>query len=74
INVRIIHLWKIPNFKDAMQTNTLEMILLDENSSNIQATIKHNLITRLYSLLEDELSYLIENLLDTQNDSKFKTT
>lgn len=31
IKVRIIKLWKIPSFHNSEETNSIEMILMDEN-------------------------------------------
>ncbi|GJU83022.1 nucleic acid-binding, OB-fold, replication protein A, OB domain protein [Tanacetum coccineum] len=44
IKVRIVKLWKLPSYKNPMETFRIELILLDEEGNTIQATVNNNCV------------------------------
>ncbi|TKY66368.1 hypothetical protein E2542_SST09238 [Spatholobus suberectus] len=51
IKVSIIRLYQVPNFKYPLQTNTIEMVPIDEKCARIHATLKRSLIGNILCLL-----------------------
>ncbi|KAJ1396646.1 Nucleic acid-binding, OB-fold [Sesbania bispinosa] len=74
IRVRIIRLWRLPEFKNPLQTSALEMLLVDEEKIRIHAYVKKALITTFEGTLKEGSAYVMENLLVAENKMKFKTT
>ncbi|KAJ1393722.1 Nucleic acid-binding, OB-fold [Sesbania bispinosa] len=74
IRVRIIRLWRLPEFKNPLQTSALEMLLVDEEEVRIHAYVKNALITTFEGTLKEGSVYVMENLLVAENKMKFKTT
>ncbi|XP_072077933.1 replication protein A 70 kDa DNA-binding subunit B-like isoform X1 [Arachis hypogaea] len=46
LKVRVIRAWIVPSFGNPDSPNSMELILVDENSNKIQATIRKQLINR----------------------------
>ncbi|XP_072057031.1 replication protein A 70 kDa DNA-binding subunit B-like isoform X1 [Arachis hypogaea] len=46
LKVRVIRAWIVPSFENPDSPNSMELILVDENSNKIQATIRKQLINR----------------------------
>ncbi|TKY53262.1 Replication protein A 70 kDa DNA-binding subunit [Spatholobus suberectus] len=74
LRVRIIRLWNQTEYNNPMQIKSIELILLDEKTTRIQATIKRSLIEQFETTIEEGSAYSIENLLVAETDPKFKAT
>ncbi|GJR46244.1 nucleic acid-binding, OB-fold, replication protein A, OB domain protein [Tanacetum coccineum] len=46
IKVRVIRLWKLPDFKNPLVTYSLEMVLMDEEGCKIHASVRKTLVSQ----------------------------
>nr|XP_043638077.1 uncharacterized protein LOC122609058 [Erigeron canadensis] len=74
IKVKIIRLWTQTYSNNPQMVASLEMILMDEQSNKIQATIKRNLISAFEMKLEEGLVKIISNFGVASNTGRFLLT
>ncbi|GJS32757.1 nucleic acid-binding, OB-fold, replication protein A, OB domain protein [Tanacetum coccineum] len=70
IKVRIIKLWKLPSYKNPMETFRIELILLDEEGNKIQATVKNTCVKNHEKSLGQDMCLYISEFGVTDNDAK----
>ncbi|GKC26564.1 nucleic acid-binding, OB-fold, replication protein A, OB domain protein [Tanacetum coccineum] len=70
IKVRIIKLWKLPSYKNPMETFRIELILLDEEGNKIQATVKNTCVKNHEKSLGQDMCLYISEFGVTDNDEK----
>ncbi|XP_021745324.1 replication factor A protein 1-like [Chenopodium quinoa] len=61
IKARIVRLWYQPDYSNIKKINSLELILVDEKGSNLQATIEESLIRRFEGLVKKGTSRIISS-------------
>ncbi|GJY45353.1 ATP-dependent DNA helicase PIF1-like protein [Tanacetum coccineum] len=61
VKVRVIRLWKLPDFSNPLVTYSLDMVLMDEEGTKIQATVKKSLVSDFDSQLEQGQCYCLSD-------------
>ncbi|XP_061352365.1 replication protein A 70 kDa DNA-binding subunit B-like [Gastrolobium bilobum] len=72
IKVRVIRLWRQPNFHRPEMGENVEMVLIDDHGGKIQATVRGSL--RIRDQLAEGGMYVIRNFGVGLNNDKFKPT
>ncbi|GJT39349.1 nucleic acid-binding, OB-fold, replication protein A, OB domain protein [Tanacetum coccineum] len=70
IKVRVIRLWKLPDFKNPLVTYSLEMVLMDEEGCKIHASVKKTLVSEFDSKLEQGQCYYLSDFGVTERKAK----
>ncbi|GJS08321.1 nucleic acid-binding, OB-fold, replication protein A, OB domain protein [Tanacetum coccineum] len=61
VKVRVIRLWKLPDFSNPLVTYSLDMVLMDEEGTKIHATVKKSLVSDFDSQLEQGQCYCLSD-------------
>ncbi|KAD3640372.1 hypothetical protein E3N88_29595 [Mikania micrantha] len=72
IKVRIMKIWKLPSFKIPNATHSIEMILMDEEGTKIQATVPHNYFVKIERFLVEKDCLLIGRPVIGDNISNYR--
>ncbi|KAL2898322.1 Replication factor A protein 1 [Bienertia sinuspersici] len=74
IKVRIIRLWKPPNYNNPSEDGSIEMVFLDEKGGKILASVKKTLIKRFSNLLHEGQLRVITNFGVGESTGNYKPT
>ncbi|XP_056698658.1 uncharacterized protein [Spinacia oleracea] len=74
IKVRIIQLWEKPDYYKKTEIKAIEMVLIDEKGSKIQAIIKKFLMDKFKNLMKEGSSRIIANFGVELNLGKHRPT
>nr|XP_043618840.1 uncharacterized protein LOC122590725 [Erigeron canadensis] len=74
LKVKIIRLWKQTFSNNPHVVSSIDMVLIDEQGSRIQATVKHKLIPKFAALLEEGGIRVISNFGVGENKGRFLLT
>ncbi|XP_024978977.1 replication protein A 70 kDa DNA-binding subunit A-like [Cynara cardunculus var. scolymus] len=61
VKVRIVRLWKQPVFKNPDEIYSIEMILMDEEGTKIQANVLQKWVPKFRNLLQERAAVFIKN-------------
>ncbi|XP_057456013.1 uncharacterized protein LOC130747178 [Lotus japonicus] len=74
IKVRVLHLWETKDYKKPQITNSIDLLLIDEQNSKIHATIKRGQMNQFKDMLGEGKVYMIQNFMVQASDKKFRVT
>ncbi|QHO27681.1 Replication protein A 70 kDa DNA-binding subunit C [Arachis hypogaea] len=74
IKVRVLRAWTVPSFGNADVPNSMELILVDENSTKIQATIRKQLIHKFKDHLLEGSCYKMSYFAVVSNQGSYRAT
>ncbi|KAJ1412634.1 hypothetical protein SESBI_20365 [Sesbania bispinosa] len=74
IKVRVIRLWRSSYFKDNNNKPMIELVVLDEQGSRIQCTVKSIHVYLFENSINEGNVYMLENLSVALNSGKYKPT
>ncbi|QHN84685.1 Replication factor-A carboxy-terminal domain protein [Arachis hypogaea] len=74
IKVRVLRAWTVPSFGNADVPNSMELILVDENSTKVQATIRKQLIHKLKDHLLEGSCYKMSYFAVVSNQGSYRAT
>ncbi|XP_076941026.1 uncharacterized protein LOC143610423 [Bidens hawaiensis] len=74
IKVRIIKLWKLPSYKVVNGTHAVEVILMDEEGSKIQATVNGTYLIKHEKFLVEKSCVFIQRFDIGDNMSTYRVT
>ncbi|PNX97803.1 replication factor A protein [Trifolium pratense] len=60
--VRVLRLWKLPAFLNSSETNSIEMMLVDEKGGNIHASIRKQFLYMFQSKIEEDFMGLMTGI------------
>ncbi|KAL8267139.1 hypothetical protein R6Q59_004483 [Mikania micrantha] len=72
LKVCITRIWKQPLFSDPTQTYSMEMILVDEMGTKVQATVQNKWVPKFSNMLKEFECIFIQKPTLAQNRSKLK--
>ncbi|XP_048491441.2 uncharacterized protein LOC125492768 [Beta vulgaris subsp. vulgaris] len=72
IEVRIIRVWERPNFKNQLETESIEMVLMDSEGSKIQASCRKGLILQFMPKIKEGEFKQFSNFLVRENGAMEK--
>ncbi|XLT88283.1 hypothetical protein HN873_010036 [Arachis hypogaea] len=74
IKVRVLRAWTVPSFGNTDVPNSMELILVDENSTKIQATIRKQLIHKFKDHLLEGSCYKMSYFAVVSNQGSYRAT
>ncbi|KAL2941879.1 Replication protein A 70 kDa DNA-binding subunit, partial [Bienertia sinuspersici] len=74
IKVRIIRLWKVPNYNNPNVVDSIELVLVDEKGSRIQATIRKSIMQRFSNMVKEGSCRIIAKFGLISNIGKHRAT
>ncbi|XP_024964348.1 uncharacterized protein LOC112504629 [Cynara cardunculus var. scolymus] len=72
VKVRIVRLWKQPVFKNSDEIYSIEMILMDEQGTKIQANFLKKWVPKFRNLLQEGAAVFIKNPIIARHATKYK--
>ncbi|KAL2924030.1 Replication factor A protein 1, partial [Bienertia sinuspersici] len=74
IKVRIIRLWEVPNYNNQNVVDSIELVLIDEKGSRIQASIKKIIMQRFSNTVKEGSCRIIAKFGLISNIGKHRAT
>ncbi|XP_045810713.1 replication protein A 70 kDa DNA-binding subunit B-like [Trifolium pratense] len=74
VKVRVIRVWEVPNFLNHDQTNSIEMVLIDEKGGKIHATIRKQLLYLFKLKIMEGQTYKLSYLAVAPSSGSYRTT
>ncbi|KAL2896541.1 Replication protein A 70 kDa DNA-binding subunit [Bienertia sinuspersici] len=74
IKVRIIRLWEVPNYNNPNVVDSIELVLVDEKGSRIQASIRKTIMQRFSNMVKDGSCRVIAKFGLISNIGKHRAT
>ncbi|KAL2921230.1 Replication protein A 70 kDa DNA-binding subunit B [Bienertia sinuspersici] len=74
IKVRIILFWEVPNYKNPNVVDSIELVLVDEKGSRIQASIRKIIMQRFSNMVKEGWCHIIANFGLISNNGKYRAT
>ncbi|KAK9071761.1 hypothetical protein SSX86_008190 [Deinandra increscens subsp. villosa] len=72
MKLRIIRLWRLPLFTNPVETFGLEMVLMDEEGTKIQAAVARKWVSHFEKLLKEKDTFYMDRPQVEANDLRFK--
>ncbi|KAL2893522.1 Replication protein A 70 kDa DNA-binding subunit C, partial [Bienertia sinuspersici] len=74
IKVRIILLWEVPNYNNPNVVDSIELVLVDEKGSRIEASIRKTIMQRFSNMVKEGWCSIIVNFGLISNIGKHRVT
>ncbi|KAL2894833.1 ATP-dependent DNA helicase CHL1, partial [Bienertia sinuspersici] len=72
--VRIIRLWEVPNYNNPNVVDSIELVLIDEKGSRIQASIRKTIMQRFSNMVKEGSCRIIAKFGLISNIGKHRAT